>query len=155
MSQTPANHDRPLRILYCRCAYANVVPEETKDAVLEKLCAAGASFDSVADLCEMSARRDPALHAIAEKGDVKIAACYKRAVHGLFRAADAPLPEQGVEVHNMRTEDADTIVKNLLNDTDDEARPAHFSEPAPHDDHEDPDDHPTHATASGKEAKRP
>lgn len=115
MSQTPANRDRPLRILYCRCAYADVVPEPTKDAVLEKLCTSGAAFDSVADLCEMSARRDPALKTIAERGEVKIAACYERAVRGLFRAADAPLPEEGIEVLNMRTDEADAIVGQLLN----------------------------------------
>ena len=29
------------RILYCHCAYAQVVPKATKEAVLEKLCASG------------------------------------------------------------------------------------------------------------------
>ena len=103
----------PRRTLYCRCAYAQVVPEETKDRVLEKLAASGEPFDCVADLCEMSARRDPALKEIAERGDTKIAACYPRAVKGLFRAAGAPLPEEGVEVLNMRTDDADEIYDRL------------------------------------------
>jgi len=106
--------DRPLRVLYCRCAYAKVVPETTKNAVLEGLCASGRPFDTVADLCEMSARRDPALHRIAEAGDVKIAACYPRAVRGLFRAADAPLPEAGVEILNMRTEESEDVLEALL-----------------------------------------
>ena len=127
MAHMPANDDRPeptrpLRVLYCRCAYANVVPEDTKDAVLQKLCEAGASFDSVADLCEMSARRDPALQAIAEEGNVKIAACYERAVRGLFRAADAPIEGRNVQVHNMRTDDAQTIVDALLNDSADDSQ---------------------------------
>ncbi|MEX2671357.1 MAG: hypothetical protein WD294_04520 [Phycisphaeraceae bacterium] len=133
MSHTPSNQSTPLRILYCRCAYANVVPEETKDAVLEKLCTAGASFDSVSDLCEMSARRDPALKAIAEKGNVKIAACYERAVRGLFRAADAPLDDQSVKVLNMRTDEADAIVNDLLDadpPTDDETEEGRPSESA-------------------------
>ena len=73
--------DTPHRILYCRCAYAKVVPDDVKDAVLENLCTSGESFDSVSDLCEMSARRDPRLHSLLD-GDapVKIAACYPRAV---------------------------------------------------------------------------
>ncbi|HWE97179.1 MAG TPA: hypothetical protein VG269_24680, partial [Tepidisphaeraceae bacterium] len=43
-----------------------------------------------------------------------IAACYPRAVRGLFIAADAPLPEQGIEILNMRTETADQVVSALL-----------------------------------------
>ena len=47
------------RILYCHCAYAKVVPEETKEQVLEQLADSGVAFEAVADLCEMSARKDP------------------------------------------------------------------------------------------------
>src|ERR1041385_6391414 len=72
------------RILYCHCAYAQVVPKEVKEAVLKKLCESGVSFEAVAELCEMSARRDPALKRLAEGGAVKIAACYPRAVKWLF-----------------------------------------------------------------------
>ena len=92
----------PPRILYCNCTYAQVVPEETKKAVLQKLCASGAAFDAVADLCEMSARRDPALQQLAAGGPVKIAACYPRAVKWLFAAAKAPLPKDATEILNMR-----------------------------------------------------
>jgi hypothetical protein len=108
----------PLRVLYCRCAYAKVVPEEVKDAVLQKLCESGQPFDMVADLCEMSARRDPALRKIADAaacgGGIKIAACYPRAVKWLFNGGDAPLPAEGVEVLNMREQTAEQIVEALL-----------------------------------------
>ena len=57
------------RILYCHCQYAQVVPKEVKDAVLRKLCDSGVAFEAVADLCEMSARRDPALQRLAAEGD--------------------------------------------------------------------------------------
>ena len=90
-------------ILYCRCAYAQVVPQEIKDAVLQHLSAGDAAFDSVADLCEMSARRDPRLQALAAAGPLKIAACHRRAVKWLFHAAEAPLSEESTEVVNMRT----------------------------------------------------
>ncbi len=67
--------DSPPRLLYCRCAYAQVVPQDVKDAVLQHLGGTGRAFDCVADLCEMSARRDPRLGEIAAGGPVKIAAC--------------------------------------------------------------------------------
>src|SRR5882757_8617683 len=94
------------RILYCHCTYAQVVPAEVKQEVLRRLADSGAAFDAVADLCEMSARRDPGLKSLAAEGGqgtVKIAACFPRAVRGLFIAADAPLPENGVQICNMRT----------------------------------------------------
>lgn len=104
--------DRPA-IVYCRCAYAQVVPEEVKDGVLDRLCASGESFDSVADLCEMSARKDPRLQAIAEGGPVRIAACHPRAVKWLFHAAGTPLDEDAAEIVNMRDEDAEQVAQKL------------------------------------------
>ena len=100
------------RILYCHCAYAQVVPEETKAAVLDQLSASGVSFEAVPDLCEMSARRDPGLARIASGGDATIVACYPRAVRWLFNAAGTTLPE-GVRVLNMRVEDAPRILSAL------------------------------------------
>ena len=111
------------RVLYCNCSYAKVVPEETKQAVLEALGASGVAFDAVPDLCEMSARKDPALAALAAPGDgtTRIAACYPRAVRWLFHAAGTPLPEEGVEVANMREETADDVVAQLTAGQGDEA----------------------------------
>ena len=91
------------RLLYCRCAYAQVVPQETKDAVLRHLSESDAAFDSVADLCEMSARRDPRLKTLAASGPLKIAACHRRAVQWLFHAAESPLNADTTEIVNMRT----------------------------------------------------
>jgi hypothetical protein len=105
----------PLRILYCHCAYAQVVPPEVKQQVLAKLAESGIAFDAVADLCELSAKRDPAMAQLASGGPVKIAACFPRAVRGLFIAADAPLPADGVEIHNMRTATAEQVIEGLLN----------------------------------------
>lgn len=102
------------RIVYCHCAYAQVVSPEVKQQVLHTLTASGAAFDAVADLCEMAARRDPWLEQIACGGPVRIAACYPRAVKWLFASAGAPLPEQGVQILNMRTEPAETIASALI-----------------------------------------
>lgn len=100
-----------IRILYCHCAYAQVVPAETKAAVLEQLSASGVSFDAVPDLCEMSARRDPGLAQIAS-GEATIVACYPRAVRWLFNAAGTELPEN-VRVLNMRVAEPPEILSAL------------------------------------------
>jgi hypothetical protein len=102
----------PSRILYCHCAYAQVVPAETKAAVLEQLSASGVSFEAVPDLCEMSARRDPGLAQIACGEEATIVACYPRAVRWLFHAAGTPLPE-GVRVLNMRVAQVPEILSAL------------------------------------------
>jgi hypothetical protein len=106
------------RILYCRCAYAQAVPPGVKDEVLKQLGASGVAFDAVSDLCEMSAANDPRLKEIAAEGNVRICACFPRAVKWLFHGAGADLPEEGVEVMNMRSETADEIVRKLLAEGD-------------------------------------
>ena len=99
----------PPRILFCNCTYAQVVPREVKEAVLRQLCESGAAFDAVADLCELSARRDGSLARLTEGGPVKIAACFPRAVKWLFAAAQAPLTLDATEVLNMRVQTAAEI----------------------------------------------
>jgi hypothetical protein len=107
--------DKPA-ILYCHCQYAQVVPKDVKEAVLRRLCESGVAFDAVADLCEMSARRDPALKQLAANGAAKIAACFPRAVKGLFHQCDADLAADKTEVLNMRTFTADEICARLAAD---------------------------------------
>ena len=102
------------RILYCHCKYAKVIAPEVKRDVLKALCESGVAFDAVPDLCEMSARKDPALGRLAGEGGLMIAACYPRAVKWLFHAAGAPLKEDGVHVCNMRTQTAEEIVPLLI-----------------------------------------
>ena len=106
---------KPPRILYCHCAFAQVVPKDVKEAVLKQLCDSGMAFEAVADLCEMSARHDPALKRLTEGGAVKIAACYPRAVKWLFAAAKAPLSSDNTEVLNMRAQSAEEVSAALLN----------------------------------------
>ena len=101
------------QILYCNCTYAQVVSREVKEAVLRKLCESGTSFEAVADLCEMAARKDPALQRFSQCSDLKIAACYPRAVKWLFASAGAPLPADRTEVLNMRVQSAEEICSRL------------------------------------------
>jgi hypothetical protein len=115
-------------ILYCRCAYAKVLPEDVKDLVLERLIDSNLPFESVSDLCEMSARKDPGLVALSQQDGLRIVACYPRAVKWLFSAAGAAIqtePSQtessqsdakqpvSIEVLNMRTDSAETVCAKL------------------------------------------
>jgi hypothetical protein len=104
----------PFRILYCHCAFARVVPVEVKTGVLSRLSASEVEFEAVPDLCEMSARRDPRLAELAS-GTLRLAACYPRAVRGLFEAAGSPLPESA-QILNMRTDAADKVAAELLSE---------------------------------------
>lgn len=108
-------------LLYCRCAYAQVVPQTTKDEVLQALCESEATFESVSDLCEMAAHRDPRLQAFASQPCLRIAACYPRVVRGLFQQAEAALANQEVMILNMRTENAQDIVDKMLSATNEVA----------------------------------
>ena len=115
MSESGESGARPVSILYCNCTYAKVVPPEVKEEVLRRLTEAGIPFEAVPDLCDLSARKDPAMKRLAgAQGHVKIAACYPRAVKWLFHAAQTPLDEKSVEVLNMREEPAADIVDQLL-----------------------------------------
>jgi hypothetical protein len=105
------------RILYCHCQYAQVLPKEVKESVLKKLSDSGVEFDAVADLCELSARRDPLLQELAEGGALKIAACFPRAVKWLFSAAGAPLDPALTQVANLRVEPAETAFDALMDPT--------------------------------------
>jgi hypothetical protein len=102
------------RILYCHCAYAKVVPVETKNAVLDRLSEANVEFDAVPDLCEMAARGDVRLRELAEGAPAAIAACYPRAVKWLFAAAGAELAARNVRILNMRVDTPDAVVNGLL-----------------------------------------
>ena len=93
------------RTIYCRCAYAQIIPEPVKNARLEQLCASGEAFHAVPDLCQMAATKDPLLAELAQEDGVKIIACHPRAVRGLFRQAGCPVPESA-EIINMRAETA-------------------------------------------------
>jgi Pyruvate/2-oxoacid:ferredoxin oxidoreductase delta subunit len=67
----------------------------------------------VPDLCELAARRDPALKRLAEAGALCIIACHPRSIRWLFAAAGAPLPEKGVRILDLRADGAAKIVRRL------------------------------------------
>jgi len=100
-------------ILYCRCAYSQIIPDEVKHTVLNAIAEAGVEFEAVPDLCELSARHDPALGRWAKTDAMKIVACFPRAVKWLFHAGGAPLQPEDVEFLNMRTDSIESILDSL------------------------------------------
>lgn len=108
-----ATAEVPPRVVYCHCAFAHVLPKDVKQSVLEQLGASGIEIECVPDLCEMSARHDPLLIELAQAPAVRIAACYPRAVRGLFTAAGCPLPKT-VEIVNLRVLNAHDATNALL-----------------------------------------
>jgi|688.fasta_scaffold05797_11 hypothetical protein len=95
-------------ILYCRCAYAKVLPEDVKDLVLERLIDSNVPFESVSDLCEMSARKDPGLVPLSQQAGLRIVACYPRAVKWLFSAAGAAIQTESGQTESGQTESGQT-----------------------------------------------
>ena len=91
-----------------------MVPPEVKAAVLRRLADSGIAFDTVADLCELSARQDPSLQRLAAGGGLKSPLVFPRAVKWLFHAAQADLPLDTAEVLNMRVQTADEVAAALL-----------------------------------------
>ena len=100
-------------ILYCRCAYSQIIPDEVKCAVLNALTEAGVEFEAVPDLCELAARHDPVLGRWANADAIKVIACFPRAVKWLFHAGGAPLQGGRVEFLNMRTDSIESILDSL------------------------------------------
>lgn len=100
-------------LIYCHCAYYQIIPDSVKTSVLNAIKAAGVEFEAVPDLCRMCAKRDPRLKDWASVEPLRIFACYPRAVRWLFYAAGAPLPPQGVEFVNMRIGDLDSQISNF------------------------------------------
>jgi NAD-dependent dihydropyrimidine dehydrogenase PreA subunit len=101
-------------IIYCRCSYYQVIPDNVKSAVLDTLKNAGLEVEIVPDLCRMCANQEPVLKSWAEAETIKIIACYPRAVKWLFHTGGAPLPREGVEFLNMRTDSIEKITSSLL-----------------------------------------
>lgn len=134
LQESAGTSDGSATVLYCHCAYAKVVPKDVRDEALRGLAESGRAFEAVPDLCELSARKDPALARFAKCGPLKVVACYPRAVRWLFHAAGEPIDVDKVEVLNMRTQSAEELLERALapdlrpSPTVDESAPAQSGE---------------------------
>jgi NAD-dependent dihydropyrimidine dehydrogenase PreA subunit len=110
MSSKPA-------ILVCKCSHYKIIPDDVRSSVLAALESRGAGFEVVDDLCHLAAKRDPSLQRWAAAKDLRIVACFPRAVKWLFHAGHAPLKDNFAKILNMRTETVENISSHLLQDT--------------------------------------
>ena len=106
--------------IYCDCAYYDLVDAEVKARVLDALKGSGCELEAVSDLCGLCAEGDPRLKEWAKADSLRIFACYPRAVKWLFHRGGAPLPEDGVEIINMRTGQVEDILRSLQEEASDE-----------------------------------
>ena len=100
-------------ILYCHCAYKDIIPEETRAAALTAISGLAADCFTVADLCELIAGRDALPQQLAQYDRILILACYPRAIQWLFEQAGTKLDMGRVSIINMRTAAVDEVVDAL------------------------------------------
>jgi len=103
---------KPGHILYCDCAFAEIIPTATREAILQSLSQSSVRLTRVADLCGLAARKDPLLNELAQQSGLTIIACYPRAVRNLFLAAGVELPPE-TTILNQRSDSARNIVNSL------------------------------------------
>ena len=102
------------RILFCRCSPGGVGGESVRRDGLAGLRERGLPFVEVDDLCRLAADRDAGLAALmAEAGSLTVVACHPRAVRGLFSAAGVTSAEPQLQVLDLRTTPAATILDQL------------------------------------------
>lgn len=112
MEDTEINCER--KILVCACRNADVVPRQVTDAVIAAMEEARVGITVVDDLCGLAVERPETLRQMAECGDLRIAACFPRAIHGLLTYAGAEPSSGGTSVANMREHSAEEVVGELL-----------------------------------------
>jgi NAD-dependent dihydropyrimidine dehydrogenase PreA subunit len=102
-----------MRIVFCHCAYAEVIAPEARRGLRAGLAAGGIEVQAVADLCELAAARDAMLAEVAAADDAAVVACHPRAVRSLFAAAGAALSD-GTLLLDLRAQAPEDILPRLV-----------------------------------------
>jgi Pyruvate/2-oxoacid:ferredoxin oxidoreductase delta subunit len=89
-------------ILFCACAYSDVIPKARKAATLRRLRAEHPDVRIIPDLCKLAARRDPLLDEAIQAPELVVAACHTRAVRALFEWTGLTLDPERTTFINMR-----------------------------------------------------
>jgi len=95
-------------ILFCACAYSDVIPISRKTSMLGRLRAANEDIRVIPDLCGLAARRDPLLEEAGAVEDLCVVACHPRAVRALFAWAGVSLDPARVRFVNLREDVPET-----------------------------------------------
>jgi NAD-dependent dihydropyrimidine dehydrogenase PreA subunit len=104
---------KPL-VVFCGCAYYDVIPKASKEKVLNAIAQAGVEVEVLTDLCGLAVGRDGRFQRWAQAQSVTIVACFPRTVRWLFEVAGTPLDRDKVRILNMRTQSPDEIISDLL-----------------------------------------
>lgn len=101
-----------MKILYCDCAYYDIVDKKKKQSVYSALAASGMDVVAIPDLCQVAAKERALLKDIAASGELAVVACFPRAVKALFDFAGLG---KKVKLHffNMKTSSAEEILGKL------------------------------------------
>ncbi|MBN1846826.1 MAG: ferredoxin family protein [Sedimentisphaerales bacterium] len=118
------------RIIYCRCDYPQLAPEQTRQAVLDLLEASPVDWLEVADLCGLAARRDRRLPEIITP-DTILLACFPRTIRWLLGRAGVGMPD-ALRVINLRSESPEDAVQLLQAEMARSAPAAGSGEPQRH-----------------------
>ncbi|HET6428947.1 MAG TPA: hypothetical protein VFJ30_11080 [Phycisphaerae bacterium] len=116
-------------VLYCHCAYFDVIPLASRLRVLAALQAGGGSLTTARDLCALAADGDGLLRQLAAEPELIVVACHPRAVKALFASAGATLEEGRVTFLNLRAQSAEEILAAV--DVPESDRPADVTALAP------------------------
>lgn len=99
-------------ILFCGCAYSDVIDAETKRKVLGALEASELRFRIVSDLCRAAAFERDFLIKLAEENTLKVVGCFERSIKWLLEWAG--VDSGGIEFFNMKTNSAEDIISSLI-----------------------------------------
>jgi NAD-dependent dihydropyrimidine dehydrogenase PreA subunit len=101
-----------MKILYCDCAYYDLVEKKKKQEVFSALTSSGMDVVAIPDLCRLAAKERSFLKEISASGNLSVVACYPRAVKALFEFAGVD-KKMKLNVLNMRKLSAAEILKKL------------------------------------------
>ena len=102
-------------VVYCHCADYQLVSEQVKSRVLDAFIDTGTECKFVSDLCKMAVQEKTVLQDwMKNASDIKIIACYPRAIRWLFEYAGVTLPKE-TEFVNLRTDDIEKVISEPLN----------------------------------------
>jgi NAD-dependent dihydropyrimidine dehydrogenase PreA subunit len=108
----PYHHMNSAPVILCDCVHTQLLPPDATAQLAGALQAAGVPFARVPDLCRLAATRDTRLAEWSRQPDLKIIACFPRAVRWLFHWAGHPLADD-IAVLNLRRQLAADVAGQL------------------------------------------
>lgn len=102
-----------IRVIFCQCVHRDLAPALLQAEVLRGLQGSGVDLLVVPDLCEQAVRRDRAILEFVAFSDLRVAACYPRAVKWLLRYMGASTAGE-CRVGNLRVGSAASVLEQLL-----------------------------------------